>query len=178
MGRFLITGLPRSRTAWFAVAASSGGRTCWHEPSATLGLSSLMTIWEAMPDMGVSDAGLAPHLTEVLDVLGPKTLVIHRDPDEVVTSMRDYVSPRERVSAEWIANVRKIARDTHEKLLSIEHPLIKRINYCDLGNGFQHVLEDCFDWLGVKPNGLTQLMHMNVQSDLAFNLGLLARLAA
>lgn len=131
-----------------------------------------------MPDMGVSDSGLVPHLPEILDRLHPRTIMVHRDPEQVVTSIRDYVAPRERVTAEWLADIRRLANDLHAQLLAIDHPLIKRVNYCDLGNGFQHVLEDCFDWLQVKPTGLTQLMHMNIQSDLGYNLGLLRRLAA
>ena len=36
MTAFLITGLPRSRTAWMAVAATDGTAVCYHEPTMHL----------------------------------------------------------------------------------------------------------------------------------------------
>lgn len=81
MNQFIITGYPRSRTAWFAAYFSSG-MLCHHEP----------VDFEAVIDRGdsVSDSSLLmkPELLE-----GHKVLVILRNKWEALLSLSRIVKP-------------------------------------------------------------------------------------
>jgi hypothetical protein len=168
--RFFVTGLPRSRTAWFAVACASGGRVCHHEPSAWVDWEGLRQLWQ--PEVGVSDSAMGLCLPQVIDAFGPKTLIIERPLDEVVNAAMEFAGRRLPISAALLKEEFAALKGT----LEFQHPLIKRVRYADLAD--IGILAGCFDWLGVKPHMLPQLMHMNVQSDLEYNLQLLRARAA
>lgn len=110
---FYVTGLPRSRTAWLAVALSDWHQVaCLHEPlarvayqsdswaephtsgsSTTVELSELKSMLNAThcPHAGISDSGLpivAPDLPTILP--GP-ILVVWRDPRDVIESLTTYL---------------------------------------------------------------------------------------
>ena len=172
---FLITALPRSRTAWFAVATSVGGKNCLHEPTATMEWSLLKTMWAAGVIDGVSDHGLAPRLPEILADIQPRTLIIDRPIKDVVASMRAYLEPQHTVSPAMIDRLWEVCEDlqTH---LAIQHPLIMRVRYGDLNS--LSLMNVVFQHLGVEPRGLAQMMRMNVQSSLAYNMALLRAKAA
>jgi len=170
MDRFFITGLPRSRTAWLSVVAMAAGRVCTHEPSAVFPFKTIKANWR--PGDGVSDSGLGIHLQEIVDTLGPRTLIVQRDIRDVMTSARCYFG--DSLGNDW-SRVES-GLDQLSKALAVDHPLIKRVGYSELTN--VSVAAECMNWLGVKPVGLEQLQHFNVQSDLAWNLGMIARRAA
>lgn len=76
MSQFIITGLPRSRTAWFAAYFTNCKMRCHHEP---LDVEETLFRGESVSD---SSLGLHPELT-----IGYNVLVIERDPNEVLTSL-------------------------------------------------------------------------------------------
>ena len=158
MSRFLITGLPRSRTAWFAVATGA-----LHEPFSREGFS----FFPKWADGGISDSGAGSVLGAIIHDFKPRTLVIDRPMGEVVISLRDY--------GVWFDGAEGLLGRLYQAL-QYDHPLIKRVAYDDLRD--HRVMEGCMDWLGVKVPNLHQLMHMNIQSDLAWNLNLLRERAA
>ena len=84
---FFITGLPRSRTAWFASFMSSGDVFCYHEA-----LNRCKTKDEFYQKMklpyrliGNSDCGLA--YTDFLKKFNSPTVIIHRDKYEVLEDL-------------------------------------------------------------------------------------------
>lgn len=163
MGRFLITGLPRSRSAWFAVATGA-----LHEPISHSSYAAFRPVWEMDRDLGVSDSGAGMWLQEIMDDFSPKVLIVERPAEEVIGSFAKYlwkggatVDPR--AIGQRLAGL--------QKALQVEHPLIKRVSFDSLRD--HRVMEDCMSWLGVKPRNLAQLMHMRVESDLGFNLAML-----
>jgi hypothetical protein len=166
MRRFFITGLPRSRTAWFAVASGA-----MHEPSARMAWSDLKAMWIGTPGMGVSDSGLAPRLPEILADVKPRTLIIERTKEAVLCSLAGYFGG---LAVDW----EKVNALLDEALrgLEMESPLIRRVAYRDLAD--MDTLMGCFDWIGVSPVNLDQLRHMNIQSDLGYNIAMLRRKAA
>lgn len=162
--RFFITGLPRSRTAWFAVACCVAGRHCVHEP---LGVDSFLD------NLGISDSGMGLSIEFILNQYGPRTLIIERSLEGVVESLTAYFGGHLPIPHE--AGERRLA--ALQEALQYQHPLIKRVAYADLHS--TKVLESCFEWLKVPiPPGLEQLKHMNIQSDLGYNLAKLRALAA
>ena len=87
--QFFITGLPRTRSSWFASFLSSGDTFCWHE--ALNGCNSRDDFYSRMrlpgySAVGNADCGLA--LTDFQQHFVGKTLIVHRPLDEVVRSLR------------------------------------------------------------------------------------------
>lgn len=164
MSRFLITGLPRSRTAWWAVVTGAA-----HEIISQEGRKGL---WWPM-DKGISDSGAAPELPLWIDCFAPRTLIIERPKIDVLHSLGQYVGSAAMI--DW----RKVDAliDAALRGLEVQHPLIKRVDYSDLDS--IGTVRSCLDWLEVKePTSLEQLMHMNIQSDLAWNIALYKQKAA
>ena len=117
--------------------------------------------------MGVADSRLGMQLTDILETVRPKTLIIERPMEEVMASAELYCD-----------GMIEPAPDIRQRLcqligaLDVQSPLIKRVDYEQLAD--MDVVQDCMRWLGVEPKNLAQLMHMNIQSDLAYNRGLVA----
>jgi len=158
---FLITGMPRSRTAWFAVACTTAAGICHHEPGRGEFDDAKRLL---VNGDGISDSRLGLHLARILDEIGPRTLVIDRDPEAVMASFSRY-------SDTALAKVRGFASrrlDGLRAALAIDHPLVKRVDLAALDD--IDTVRECMDWLGVEPLNLEQLMHMNIQSDWAHNL--------
>lgn len=56
--------------------------------------------------------------------------------------------------------------------LRYQHPLVRRVAFDALAS--IETVRTCLDWLEVKePSNLEMLMHMRIESDLAWNLALL-----
>src|ERR1700676_5601924 len=119
---FLITGLPRSRTAWLArVATIEGWSKCEHEPSIRLGsYDHLLAYWNAQPGpyLGISDYHLSQILPNILKTVQSRTLIVGRDHDEVRTSLR-------RVGL----NDRPCTAALKGMASAIGDPLVKTISY-------------------------------------------------
>ena len=125
---FFITGLPRSRTAWFSVATSTPESVCHHEPTAWLSdWPELVRLWteSKFRYVGISDSGLGMLLPSILDELRPRTLIIRRSVDQVEESFHRY----------GIHNpiMRKRLEALQEMLRLYEnHPLVRVIPYNEL----------------------------------------------
>ena len=161
--RFLITGLPRSRTAWLAVASGA-----LHEPISLHG-PAWIADWQ--DGEGVSDSGAAPFLPFILKTVAPRTLIIERPRAEVVASLVAYFG-RPDLEGEIDALL-----DAPLRGLSVESPLIRRVDYHRLAD--LACVEDCLDWLGCeRPKNLAQLSHMNIQVEPCYVKALLLERAA
>lgn len=87
---FLITGLPRSRTAWMAAFMSTGSVLCKHEPiKALYDISDLPATLESEyhSHMGASDSGAGFFMPWIMENIDPPTVVIERDVDDVRDSL-------------------------------------------------------------------------------------------
>ena len=94
---FLITGLPRSRTAWLSVFCSGSGSICYHEPIGGIReISDLEAIYQSdyYKFDGNADSGLGFFLDWILKNIQPRTLIVERDPAEVVESLARLGLPR------------------------------------------------------------------------------------
>ena len=166
VSRFLISGLPRSRTAWFAVATGA-----LHEPLSRFGYWPIGV-------QGISDSGAAIHLKRILtEGVGPaneppRTLIIERERAKVMQSLRRYVGG---LPMDWS----KVDAYLDQALrgLAVESELIRRVSFDSLAD--VEVVRDCLAWLEVKePPQLEQLMTFRVESMLSHNLQLLQSRAA
>ncbi len=87
---FLITGLPRSRTAWMAAFMSSGSVLCKHEPLKFL--SDIRQLPSALGSefhthVGASDSGAGFFLPWIMSNMNPPTVIIDRNTDDAKRSM-------------------------------------------------------------------------------------------
>ncbi len=167
---FLITGLPRSRTAWWSVIASTPISICHHEPlKHTASFDQLAAFWNTpgFKFVGVSDSGIAPPLGRILAEIAPRTLMVVRDREDVEASLEKYFagcdfdrSASSKYILESLAYLRKWS----------DHKLVKCVRFEDLAD--HDVVRDCFDWLmpGSTFAPRQDLMNMNVQVDRGYAL--------
>jgi len=163
---FFITGLPRSRTAWWSVAMTQGVSFCRHEPLKTAqSFDALKLAWLApgYSYAGVADSGLVPQIGRILAEIEPQTLIIERDPLKVLKSFVAFMGP---VDFDLSAAKRYI-NDSHAELLKWKHhPLVKWVNFEDLED--LATVEECIRWLTPAQPFLMNpsLLSMNVQVTL------------
>ena len=165
-GRFLITGLPRSRTAWLSVVADMmPGATCEHEPLHWLPRwEDVGQIWERSTSRfaGVSDSGLAVHLAEVLARFAPRTVIVLRSISAVRGSLARIWMPPPPGLLELMQRV------LDSVLLSTVPVMVVR--YSDLAD--EKTVLDVLSYLmpgaELDRDRVHRMMRMNVQSDLAY----------
>lgn len=163
-GRFMITGLPRSRTAWWSVVATTSLSYCHHEPLPHTrsfdDLKRYFETWPHRPFAGISDSGIAPVLGRILEEIQPRTLIVMRDVFAVRESLEAYfgagVSDRGTLWAE-LCNSRIILRKF------AGHDLVKVVPFEALND--INVVRQCMAWLVPGPEipFPDQLMDFNIQ---------------
>lgn len=163
--RYWVTGLPRSRTAWFSVATTTPTSICFHEPLSRLqSFAELREFW--MPRlgvaMGISDSGLAPQAGRILEELKPRTLIIERPLDEAVASFRAFARKTSLHVDE--AHCRRFSEISLRALGQVRrHPLVKAVDFHALDD--YEVMMDAMSWLlpGREFPDLKALMTFNIQ---------------
>lgn len=164
--RFLITGLPRSRTAWFAALASAlPGAICHHEAISYPHITSWQQaalLWEREMDgyIGISDSSFGFHLPEIMTRWAPRVLVVQRN-------WQDVVAACERLG---LVNAAGYCEALVPKLLAVQgNPSVRFVEFADLVD--DEVVRSCLWWLmpGVSiPMDLIRIyQRFNVQADLA-----------
>lgn len=169
MTPFIITGLPRSRTAWLARAATVYGHSsCPHEPTiqfregGMLDFMSFWMWWTSRPEhyAGVSDHHILQLLDPIYQQVEARTLFVLRPVQDVQESLR-----RAGLSTRSIGkSVRLIEQ-------YCERPHVRVIHYEELADT-DAVLE-CLQWLmpGVPISRcrIEYLQQRHVEADLVGN---------
>ena len=139
-GKFFVTGLPRSRTAWMSAFLSTGETLCLHEPCCLISqIDQLPAVLDTTfyKHMGFADSGLGFHIEWILENLKPRTLIIERDVAEVEESFR---------KAGLVANNFYYCDLLAQTLLEFrDHPLVKWVHFNSLGH--KRVMQDIYWWL-------------------------------
>lgn len=94
---FFVTGLPRSKTAWFSVYLCQGDCSCYHERLAQVGLPGMLSHQRERPFLvGDSDSGLLM-VWEQLVRRFPNSPWIHiiRDVEDAKRSSLEYGIPEQ-----------------------------------------------------------------------------------
>lgn len=111
MTPYLVTGLPRSRTAWMAEWLPN----CVHEPVIDLdAIDDLRGVYAK--HQGVSDSGLGFWLDWILREIKPRTLIIERDIAEVERSLAELCP---QMPATNLCQLLRAELDKHKA-----HPLV------------------------------------------------------
>ena len=125
---FLITGLPRSRTAWMAGFFCTGNVFCLHEPLAKLyDITEAGRVFQSdyHSHAGISDSGAGFFLPWIMENVNPQTLIIERDPDFVAKDLAENGMPvGDNVMP---VLMRKLEEFRH-------HPKVMWVHFDSLGN--------------------------------------------
>lgn len=122
MGRFFVTGLPRSRTAWLSAYFSCGTSFCYHEPMPKISSIDQIGGLYDLPQyehVGISDSGLGFFASEIISKYGPRTIIVERKPEEVRRSLRELGVP----DRFYVDVLRNALSDV------AEHPLVLRVPF-------------------------------------------------
>ncbi len=92
---FIITGLPRTRTAWMSAVLSGGDAICFHEPKNRFGSWDAFYAYATTLDygyIGISDSSISidPHFPWPLFEMA-KVVIIDRNPAEVADSYASFL---------------------------------------------------------------------------------------
>ena len=163
-GRFFITGLPRSRTAWLAVVSESifgGEASCVHEPTAEAeSWMDACRFWERddRDFLGIADSCLGLHVAEILDRWRPQTLIVERPVADVGAALAKAGLPVSLKALGLLQRRLDAVRD---------HTFVRTIAYSRL-NEVGEVC-DVLKWLlpGAVPDErrVARLMGMNIQAS-------------
>ena len=139
-GKFFVTGLPRSRTAWMSAFLSTGETLCYHEPSYQIAkIEELPRLYDSTfyRHIGVSESGLGFHIEWILENIKCRTLIIERDIGDVEESMREMGIPMDRF---YYCDL------LLQTLLDVKnHPLVKWVHFNSLVH--KRVMQDIYWWL-------------------------------
>lgn len=157
---FLITGLPRSRTAWLAVAATNDQSICFHEPTAWLDrwADVFAGVWGAHWSryVGVSDSIMGFHLPEIIERCHPRILIIERDPVEVEASLRKL----DILPTNYCSLLTEALRHEHSSILRVRFQSLSDSRI--VVRALRHLMPDA--WISVER--IEQLQRMNIQTDM------------
>ena len=159
----MVTGLPRSRTAWWSVVASTPYSVCLHEPAKDCKtFDELKERWLSLPVYrGISDSGLAFQMGRIMHEIEPRTLIVDRDPNDVLASFRRYWGRPfdEERGGTMLFDAASILADFHK------HPLVRVVKFEALND--YDTAQECFRWLMPgNPHPLREdLFHMRVNVD-------------
>lgn len=93
MGRFLITSLPRGRTAWLAALLTAHGAPCLHEAAIAYGRPMPLDDIFADGYLGIVDPGAAVIYRDTLEAAFADcpTVLIRRDPGEAKAAFETWL---------------------------------------------------------------------------------------
>lgn len=158
---FLITGLPRSRTAWMsAMCMMIPDAVCFHEPiEYAPSWEQSLEVWNAFPQykfVGISDSGLGYHLEKIIKSHNPRILIIDRPLSEICNSLSKIGIKDEKAS-----------EVLHKRLsLIAQNDSIMRVKFSDLDEKIQECLDHLMPGAELDPVKIFQMQRLNVQVDI------------
>lgn len=160
MSRFLITGLPRSRTAWMSVTASTCIRNamCWHEPVSWLqDWGKVESLWGAnIEHTGIADAHLGFRLHGIMNRVSPNVLVIERAIAEVEKSLARFTG----LPANNYVDLLRIRLDEWRG-----HRSFKYVDFADLNDRLGECLRHLAPGARIDEVRAAEMCRLNIQAD-------------
>ena len=168
MNLFWITGLPRSRTAWFALAMRGSRSSCTHELTAHCqSFSALKARWRygsSAEYRGNADSACGLHITRILNELRPRTLIIRRPIGEVADSLGKFMGYDLKPI---LANLEQL-----DAALDVRHELVRTVAYKDLND--RDLLASAVEWMvPCQVNHALSLKEFNIQAERDYALALM-----
>jgi hypothetical protein len=143
---FLVTGLPRIRSAWFCALFNAMGVDCIHEWGYEFNYDrAAFSHWlRASHIVGVCDPSLAcaEDRTHVLEVFeNKKVVIINRDPIEAQHSFEAWIGQRAPNYAALIANLESFKKELSADVLEVD------FDQLDKYDAVRAVVKHCCGWV-------------------------------
>lgn len=159
---YLITGLPRSRTAWMAAYLSSLNSTCYHEPLKMMcsyrDLGGIFRKGE-----GVSDSGASMLLGSILKEFYVPTLIIERDIQAVHTSLI-------KLGIDMLSSLEAMQLNLSRYW---GHPLVKKVAFDDLNN--PTIMQSILNHLGIDASNYYNKLNVYRDLNVTIDMGVIER---
>jgi hypothetical protein len=162
---FLVTGLPRTRSAWLAsVLTDDGDRCCFHEPCGTFETYEGFRDWLVSPNdfhVGAADQAIGFVAARLIRDIQPRILVVERPFGEAAQSFERYMAG---IKIDHVAVI-EFMMNLQACLDELSGPLVYRIKYRDMGS--PKCLKAALRWLvpGIDLEGVEAAMNVNIQAD-------------
>jgi hypothetical protein len=161
IGAFLITGLPRSRTAWMAAATTGSQSICHHEPIQHMKRwQDVYELWgkREREFVGVSDSSMGFHLGEILDNAAPRTVIVHRRLEDVEESLVRQGFP---ISTNYCDVLRSFIEPfrSHRLVMNVE------FDHLSIPAVVIVCLEHLLPGVRIDPDWVDEMISTNIQSD-------------
>ena len=167
---YLITGLPRSRTAWLANYLTVGSSFCYHEGLKHCFHIGDLRIMKKAPYTGNSDSSAVFFIDEIkLMFPDMKIVIINRDYKDVLKSVKkDYDSPY----TNYLVAATKTSKDYVQK--HYQHLLIE---FADINERLDEIASYCIPSEKILKERKNMLLDLKVEvsKDAYENVGVLVR---
>jgi|TARA_R100000655_G_scaffold100423_1_gene144856 hypothetical protein len=167
---YLITGLPRSRTAWLANYLTVGSSFCYHEGLKNCFDIGDLRMMKKAPYTGNSDSSAVFFIDEMKTLFPDmKIVIIDRDYKDVLKSIvKEYDGP----FVKYIISATKTSKEYTQK--HYEHMLV---NYNDINERIDEITDYCIPNQEVPEERKQMLFDLKVEvsKDSYENIGMLVR---
>lgn len=108
--KFLITGLPRSRTAWLSAIFCTDNIICFHEPINQLGdiqaVKDFVSKVQGYSHVGISDSSIGANPSEYIDYFFSYPIVVIKRPKvEVVESLIKFLGIQRKEANQIVSTI-------------------------------------------------------------------------
>lgn len=166
---FLITGLPRSRTAWLSAFFTVGDCFCHHELSGsckTITEVQMMMLLDDFPFCGNSDSGALLILDELIELIpGLRIVYVVRDEIDALSSFAKAVGMNRFDLKEGFGTVAKTFRRVRK-----QHPAVMELDYAEVGrrDRIQQMWRIITDGQPFPDEHYGKMMRLHVTQDPAY----------
>ena len=178
--KFLITGLPRSRTAWLAAILSTEKVLCWHEPINKFGsigaVRSMLDNLEGYQAIGISDSSVGIEADFYMAYFYEHPIVIvNRKEDEVITSLVKFLGITKSQSikivdtiSEGLWRMRKVRAVMEVEYSALnDSTVVETIwNYCTNNIPFDYFRCELFQNLLINQHAAKVITAMDIEGDI------------
>ena len=167
---YLITGLPRSRTAWLANYLTVGSSFCYHEGLKNCFDIGDLRMMKKAPYTGNSDSSAVFFVDEMKNLFPHmKIVIIDRNYQDVLNSLKDeYSGPY----TNYLVSATKTSKKYVEK--NYDHMLVK---YKDINDRLDEIAAYCIPDQEITEERKKMLLELKVEvsKDSYENIGMLVR---
>ncbi len=180
ISKFLITGLPRSRTAWLSALFSTDKVLCWHEPINKFGsiaaVKQMLENIDGYNVVGISDSSVGVEADFYINYFYDyPVVIINRDESEVIKSLVKFLGIN-KSGATKIVDMVNEGLDAMRKLrvmVEVDYEdlndsiIVKNIwDYCTNRMPFDFFRCELFQNLMINQHASKVLSGMDINSDI------------
>lgn len=178
--KFLITGLPRTRTAWLSALFSTDKVLCWHEPINKLGsaiaVQNMLDNIKGYAHVGISDSSIAVEADFYINYFFEHPVVIIERPKaEVIESLIRFLGITRKEATkitdsihEGLRYIKRVRDVMQVDFYSLDDSTVVRNiwEYVTIGLPFDDFRCEQFQNLMINQHGIKIINNINVDDDI------------